>query len=237
MKKESTKCTHKTCEHCSKLSNPPNYTEDEYDYLAKVVLSGDSGVGKSNLLSRFTRNEFTLESKSTIGVEFATRSVHIDGKTLKAQIWDTAGQDRYRAITNAYYRKAVGVIFVYDITKRQTFDNVGKWMKEAKDFTDDDVVLMLVGNKTDLRHLRAVSSSEARMFAEKNRMSFIETSALDSTHVDMAFQSILKEIYTTVSQRDLKEDTGGFSLPRDMDVCDIKDTESEKLKRKCCVIM
>lgn len=88
-----------------------------YDYLFKVVLIGDSGVGKSNLLSRFTRNEFMLESKSTIGVEFATRSIQVDGKTIKAQIWDTAGQERYRAITSAYYRGAVGALLVYDITK------------------------------------------------------------------------------------------------------------------------
>jgi hypothetical protein len=88
-----------------------------YDYLFKVVLIGDSGVGKSNLLSRFTRNEFLLESKSTIGVEFATRSIQVDGKTIKAQIWDTAGQERYRAITSAYYRGAVGALLVYDITK------------------------------------------------------------------------------------------------------------------------
>ena len=89
-----------------------------FDYLFKVVLIGDSAVGKSQLLSRFTRNEFMLQSKSTIGVEFATRSIQVDGKTVKAQIWDTAGQERYRAITSAYYRGAVGALLVYDITKQ-----------------------------------------------------------------------------------------------------------------------
>ena len=91
--------------------------EDDYDYLFKVVLIGDSGVGKSNLLSRFTRNEFDLETKTTIGVEFATNTIVIDGKTIKAQIWDTAGQERYRAITSAYYRGAVGALLVYDSSK------------------------------------------------------------------------------------------------------------------------
>lgn len=100
---------------CLSVTLPPS---PSYDYLFKVVLIGDSGVGKSNLLSRFTRNEFCLESKSTIGVEFATRSVQVDGKTVKAQIWDTAGQERYRAITSAYYRGAVGALLVYDITKQ-----------------------------------------------------------------------------------------------------------------------
>jgi len=103
--------------------------DDDYDYLFKVVIIGDSGVGKSNLLSRFTRNEFHLDSKSTIGVEFATRSIQHDGKIIKAQIWDTAGQERYRAITSAYYRGAVGALLVYDISKRLTFENVERWLK------------------------------------------------------------------------------------------------------------
>lgn len=126
--------------------------DDEYDYLFKVVLIGDSGVGKSNLLSRFTRNEFNLESKSTIGVEFATRSIQVDGKTIKAQIWDTAGQERYRAITSAYYRGAVGALLVYDIAKHLTYENVERWLKELRDHADNNIVIMLVGNKSDLRH-------------------------------------------------------------------------------------
>ncbi|KAM4884100.1 ras-related protein Rab-11B isoform 2-T2 [Sylvia borin] len=139
--------------------------DDEYDYLFKVVLIGDSGVGKSNLLSRFTRNEFNLESKSTIGVEFATRSIQVDGKTIKAQIWDTAGQERYRAITSAYYRGAVGALLVYDIAKHLTYENVERWLKELRDHADNNIVIMLVGNKSDLRHLRAVPTDEARAFA------------------------------------------------------------------------
>uniref|UniRef100_A0A4W5NBS1 Ras-related protein Rab-25 n=1 Tax=Hucho hucho TaxID=62062 RepID=A0A4W5NBS1_9TELE len=141
--------------------------DDEYDYLFKVVLIGDSGVGKSNLLSRFTRNEFNLESKSTIGVEFATRSIQVDGKTIKAQIWDTAGQERYRAITSAYYRGAVGALLVYDIAKHLTYENVERWLKELRDHADNNIVIMLVGNKSDLRHLRAVPTDEACAFAGK----------------------------------------------------------------------
>merc|ERR1712032_1781372 len=114
--------------------------DDDYDYLFKVVLIGDTGVGKSNLLSRFTRNEFSLESKSTIGVEFATRSIQVDGKTIKAQIWDTAGQERYRAITSAYYRGAVGALLVYDITKHMTYENVERWLKELRDHADSNIV-------------------------------------------------------------------------------------------------
>ncbi|KAJ3563649.1 hypothetical protein NPX13_g8123 [Xylaria arbuscula] len=156
---------------------------DEYDFLFKVVLIGDSGVGKSNLLSRFTRNEFNLDSKSTIGVEFATRSIQVDSKTIKAQIWDTAGQERYRAITSAYYRGAVGALLVYDISKHQTYENVTRWLKELRAHADANIVIMLVGNKSDLRHLRAVPTDEAKAFAK--------TSALDASNVELAFQNIL----------------------------------------------
>jgi Ras-related protein Rab-11A len=140
-------------------------TEANRTDLIPVVLIGDSGVGKSNLLSRFTRNEFNLDSKSTIGVEFATRSIQVDAKTIKAQIWDTAGQERYRAITSAYYRGAVGALLVYDISKHQTYDNVTRWLKELRDHADANIVIMLVGNKSDLRHLRAVPTEEAKQFA------------------------------------------------------------------------
>jgi len=178
--------------------------DDEYDFLFKVVLIGDSGVGKSNLLSRFTRNEFNLESKSTIGVEFATRSIQVDAKCIKAQIWDTAGQERYRAITSAYYRGAVGALLVYDIAKHLTYENVERWLKELRDHADSKIVIMLVGNKNDLRHLRAVPTDEAKSFAEKNNLAFIETSALDASNVELAFQNILTEIYTIVSQKQLE---------------------------------
>eukprot|EP00246_Nothoceros_aenigmaticus_P007723 TRINITY_DN21744_c0_g1_i1.p1 TRINITY_DN21744_c0_g1~~TRINITY_DN21744_c0_g1_i1.p1 ORF type:complete len:227 (+),score=50.25 TRINITY_DN21744_c0_g1_i1:23-682(+) len=187
--------------------------DEEYDYLFKIVLIGDSGVGKSNLLSRFTRNEFCLESKSTIGVEFATRSIQVDGKTLKAQIWDTAGQERYRAITSAYYRGAVGALLVYDITKHITYENVERWLKELRDHADSNIVIMLVGNKSDLKHLRGVTTEEASSFAEREGLSFVETSALESTNVEKAFQRILTEIYRIVSKKALASEESSASGP------------------------
>jgi Ras-related protein Rab-11A len=130
-----------------------------------VVLIGDSGVGKSNLLSRFTETKFKPDSKTTIGVEFATRTIQVDSVTIKAQIWDTAGQERYRAITNAYYRGGVGALLVYDISKRQTYENVGRWLQELRDSSSSNIATMLVGNKIDLGQLRAVSTEEAKRFA------------------------------------------------------------------------
>ncbi|EGC39005.1 rab11A, RAB family GTPase [Dictyostelium purpureum] len=175
-------------------------SQEEYDYLYKIVLIGDSGVGKSNLLSRFTRNEFSLETKSTIGVEFATRTIQTEGKTIKAQVWDTAGQERYRAITSAYYRGAVGALLVYDIAKQATYKSVERWLTELRENADRNIEIMLVGNKSDLRHLREVSTDEAKEFSEKHKLTFIETSALDSSNVELAFQNILTQIYHLMSR-------------------------------------
>ncbi|EMD34366.1 hypothetical protein CERSUDRAFT_117145 [Gelatoporia subvermispora B] len=206
-----------------------------FDYLFKVVLIGDSGVGKSNLLSRFTRNEFNLESKSTIGVEFATRSINVDGKTVKAQIWDTAGQERYRAITSAYYRGAVGALLVYDIAKHATYVNVTRWLKELRDHADSNIVIMLVGNKSDLKHLRAVPTDEAKAFAAENALSFIETSALDASNVESAFQTILTDIYRIVSSKSLEQSADPIKPPTgdSITVSPSVDTNQQQ-GGKCC---
>jgi len=205
-----------------------------YDYLFKIVLIGDSGVGKSNLLSRFTRNEFNLESKSTIGVEFATRSINVDGKTVKAQIWDTAGQERYRAITSAYYRGAVGALLVYDIAKHATYVNVTRWLKELRDHADSNIVIMLVGNKSDLKHLRAVPTEEAKSFSTENGLSFIETSALDASNVESAFQTILTDVYRIVSSKSLEQSNDPIRPPTDtLTVTPSLDPQTAQ-SSKCC---
>ncbi|KAJ7576827.1 ras family-domain-containing protein [Mycena floridula] len=205
-----------------------------YDYLFKVVLIGDSGVGKSNLLSRFTRNEFNLESKSTIGVEFATRSINVDGKTVKAQIWDTAGQERYRAITSAYYRGAVGALLVYDIAKHATYVNVTRWLKELRDHADSNIVIMLVGNKSDLKHLRAVPTDEAKAFSTENGLSFIETSALDASNVESAFQTILSDIYRIVSSKSLESSANPVDVPGNSISVGPSDQPNANAGSKCC---
>merc|ERR1712086_298338 len=225
--------------HCSRTM-----AGEEYDYLFKVVLIGESGVGKSNLLTRFTRNEFNRESKSTIGVEFATNTIQVDKKTIKAQIWDTAGQERYRAITSAYYRGAVGALLVYDITKESTFEAVKTmWLEELKQHADDNIIIMLVGNKKDLGHLRAVTTEEGRNFAEKNQLSFIETSAQqrdgekeklpegeESGNVTRAFEDILKEIYHYVSKTSVAANTPGY----DRGSVDIGGSKGNSNQSGCC---
>ncbi|XP_072993379.1 ras-related protein RABA1f-like [Typha latifolia] len=209
--------------------------DDDYDYLFKVVLIGDSGVGKSNLLSRFTRDEFSLETKSTIGVEFATRSIHVDDKVVKAQIWDTAGQERYRAITSAYYRGAHGALVVYDVTRHITFENMERWLKELRDHTDANIVIMLVGNKADLRHLRAVPTEDAKAFAERERIFFMETSALESLNVENSFTEVLSQIYHVVSRKglDIGDDPAAPSRGQTIDITTKDDVPAVK-KDGCC---
>ncbi|KAJ0964876.1 hypothetical protein J5N97_026014 [Dioscorea zingiberensis] len=211
-------------------------SEDDYDHLFKVVLIGDSGVGKSNLLSRFTRNDFSLESKSTIGVEFAARSLNIDGKVIKAQIWDTAGQERYRAITSAYYRGAVGALLVYDVTRHATFENIERWLSELRDHTDPNIVMMLVGNKADLRHLVAVSSEIGKAFAERESLYFMETSALESSNVENAFCEVLTQIYRIVVKKTTIEngDDATLAVPGKSEKINVKDDVSAVKKSRCC---
>ncbi|XP_076005946.1 ras-related protein Rab-25-like [Genypterus blacodes] len=176
-------------------------SDDTYNFVYKVVLIGESGVGKSNLLSRFTKNEFNRDSRTTIGVEFSTRTVHLDHYSIKAQIWDTAGLERYRAITSAYYRGAVGALLVYDISKHLTYESAERWLKELYDHADPHIVVMLVGNKKDLEALRTVPKEEAETFAEKKGIMFTETSALDSTNVEAAFHDVLEGIHKKVASK------------------------------------
>ncbi|KAL7634236.1 UNVERIFIED_CONTAM: hypothetical protein RMT77_015566 [Armadillidium vulgare] len=209
--------------------------DDEYDYLFKVVLVGDCGVGKTNLLSRFIRNEFDVESEVTF-CEFVNKSIEIDGKTIKAQICNTAGQERYRAITSAYYRGAVGALLVYDIAKYLTYQNVERWLREIRNRTEQNFVIMLVGNKSDLRHLRSVPMEEAKAFAEKNGLSFIETSALDSTNVETAFHNILTEIYRIVSQKQIRDPHGHDDSPTaDVKAIHVEPTvNADNVRKQCC---
>jgi len=166
-----------------------------YDFLFKIVLIGDSGVGKTCLLARYRRDEFTYDTKHTIGVEFATKELEVNGKSVKAQIWDTAGQERYRAITKAYYRGAVGALLVYDITDRETFNNLKRWLSEVQGHADPNIKLMLVGNKSDMEESRAVSADEGQAFAEQNNLFFVEASALKGDAVNHAFEQVIEKIF------------------------------------------
>jgi len=166
----------------------------EYDYLFKLLLIGDSGVGKSCLLLRFADDTYTESYISTIGVDFKIRTVDLDGKTIKLQIWDTAGQERFRTITSSYYRGAHGIIVVYDITDAESFNNVKQWLHEIDRYASENVNKLLVGNKSDLTTKRAVTYDQGKEFADSLGIEFIETSAKNATNVEKAFLAMSSQI-------------------------------------------
>lgn len=142
-----------------------NNNNEICDYIAKVVVIGESSVGKTNILSRFSRNEFSIETKSTIGVEFLTKISEIKGKKIKLQIWDTAGQEKYKAITNSFYCNSNAALIVFDLSIKESFEKIDYWVKEVKKYTREDIILILIGNKSDLE--RQVSFESASEKAEK----------------------------------------------------------------------
>jgi len=166
---------------------------DNYDFLFKLLLIGDSGVGKSCLLLRFADDSYTETYISTIGVDFKIRTVVIDGKTIKLQIWDTAGQERFRTITSSYYRGAHGIIVVYDVTDQVSFTNVKQWLQEIERYAQENVNKLLVGNKCDLA-TRKVDFNTAKEFADSEGIPFLETSAKQATNVERAFIQMATDI-------------------------------------------
>ncbi|XP_075605813.1 LOW QUALITY PROTEIN: ras-related protein Rab-1A [Balearica regulorum gibbericeps] len=166
----------------------------EYDYLFKLLLIGDSGVGKSCLLLRFADDTYTESYISTIGVDFKIRTIELDGKTIKLQIWDTAGQERFRTITSSYYRGAHGIIVVYDVTDQESFNNVKQWLQEIDRYASENVNKLLVGNKCDLTTKKVVDYTTAKEFADSLGIPFLETSAKNATNVEQSFMTMAAEI-------------------------------------------
>ncbi|TKY61059.1 Ras-related protein RABA6a [Spatholobus suberectus] len=210
--------------------------DEECDYLFKAVLIGDSGVGKSNLLSRFAKDEFRLDSKPTIGVEFAYRNIKVGDKLIKAQIWDTAGQERFRAITSSYYRGALGALLVYDITMRSSYENVSKWLLELREFGGQDMVVVLVGNKCDLDQSREVEKEEGKGFAETEGLCFMETSALKNLNVEEVFLQMITRIYDMTSQKSLaaKMDEKPINLLNGKEIHIADEVTATKQASTCC---
>lgn len=166
----------------------------EYDYLFKLLLIGDSGVGKSCLLLRFADDTYTDSYISTIGVDFKIKTTTLDSQVIKLQIWDTAGQERFKTITSSYYRGAHGIIIVYDVTDPESFNNVRNWMQEIDKYAMEDVNKLLVGNKSDMVAKKAVSYDEGKNLADSYGIKFIETSAKSSHNVETAFNVMAREL-------------------------------------------
>ena len=176
--------------------SPGDYEQE--DYKIKIIVVGDSGVGKTNLINRFASDKFDTNSKATIGVEFVYKTLKINKEVIKVEVWDTAGQERYRAITSSYYKGAKGAIIVYDITNEDSFNNVESWMNEVTKKGKTDMQFLLVGNKKDLINDRKVTEQKGIDKAKELNMNLFEASALEKTNVNEAFNYLVKEIYLNI---------------------------------------
>ena len=184
-----------------------------YSYLFKYIIIGDSAVGKSNILLRYIHDNFNEEFQSTIGVEFGAKNIKLEDKVYRIQIWDTAGQETFRSITRAYYKNSVCAFVVYDITNRNSFQNVKSWIEDCRKQSPKTVFMVLIGNKVDLEDSRQVSYEEGSVFAEKNGMLFFETSAKTGKNIEEIFLKSSMEIAKKI-------DNGFYDLSNDS--CGIK---------------
>ena len=183
-----------------------------YDYLLKYIIIGDAAVGKSNLLLRYVHGQFKPEYQLTIGVEFGAKNIEIDSKMFRIQIWDTAGQENFRSITRAYYKNSVCALVVYDISSRDSFNNVMSWIEDCRNQSPKTIFIVLVGNKCDLEDKRQVTYEEGKELADKNELLFFESSAKDGINVDDIFINSAKEISKKIEQGyyDLESDSCGI---------------------------
>ncbi len=204
---------------------------DEYDYLFKLIIVGDSNVGKTNIMSKYIRDQFNFNSKSTIGVEFGTKILTIDNKKIKAQIWDTAGQERYKSITSAYYKGAKGALIVYDITNKFTFESVDKWVQDLNSYGEKNLTLLLVGNKSDLENKRQINKDEGEEKAKSFGLGFIETSACSGDNIEQAFEIMLKEVLKKyMVDNDINNDEFEGGSGKNIEL--VKKTDQKK--KNCC---
>ena len=207
--------------------------QQEYDYLFKLLLIGNSSVGKSCILLRFSDNIFNDNFLPTIGVDFKIRTFDLQSKTIKMQIWDTAGQERFKTITSSYYRGAHGVILVYDITDRQSFKDLENWLLETEKHASEDIVKILVGNKNDLESSRVVTYNEGKNYAINNGMEFIETSAKVNVNIEEAFFTIARKIKEKVQKFEEKHSNEQSKKKLNNTTKILTDEETQK-KGNCC---
>ena len=210
-------------------------SKEKYDYIMKLILIGDASVGKTNILTKYLRNEFDPNSKATVGVEFGTKNIQIDNKIIKVQIWDTAGQERYKAITSTYYKGAKGAIIVYDITRKITFDNIEKWIGDLKVNGDANIIIFLVGNKSDLNDNRQVSKEDGLNKSEKFNIPFLETSALCGENISKVFEELIQKVYVNNKEELVEENKK--EIKKGVDLNEIKNEnnkEENSEKKGCC---
>ena len=201
-----------------------------YDHMFRYIIVGDMGVGKSCLLLQFTDHKFRHQHQLTIGVEFGGKTIDVKNKSIKIQIWDTAGQEAYQSITRTYYKGAIGALLVYDITKHDSFDNINKWIKEIKTHGSKDLCCMLIGNKKDLEEQRQVKYEEGKELAEQNKYLFLETSAKTAENVQEAFIKSAEKILEQIEQTGIDPTLPSKNVKITID----DDTENNNEEKKTC---
>ena len=216
-------------------------SEIDFNYLLKYIIIGDSAVGKSNILTQYVYEKFSEEFQSTLGVEFAAKNAVIDNKVYRIQIWDTAGAESFRSITRAYYKNSVCAFIVYDITKRETFENVQVWLDDIKNQCPQTVLLVLVGNKLDLENERQISYEEGESFAQKNNMYFFETSAKTGVNIENLFLKSVETINERIQEDfyDLSTGNCGIKIGNEVNSDNIvlnkeNVTKTDNNGGKCC---
>ena len=206
--------------------------DENYEMMFKVVLVGDSFVGKTNIMSKYIKNEFHEDSKATVGVEFGSKQFTVEGHSIKAQIWDTAGQERYKAITSAYYKGAKGAFIVYDITRKQSFESVDKWVNDVSAVADKKITIILIGNKSDLEDQRQVTKEQGEEKANKLELAFLETSAFSGENLDKAFDLMINEVYKKCHEELLAE--GDIDIIEGGKDINLENKKDNNEKKKCC---
>ena len=200
-----------------------------YELLYKIIIIGDAAVGKSNILTRYSKNEFSENTKSTVGVELGVKFIKVKGINAKIQIWDTAGQERYRSITSSYYKGSHGCFIVYDITNESSFDNVEKWYEYVQKEAGKNISIILVGNKCDLENERKITKEKGQEKAKNLQCAFFETSALSGVNISEIFEELTNNIY---------ESTGGVKNEDEFDIEFENDNKVVNLnkseKKSCC---
>ena len=207
----------------------------EPDITLKILLIGDSYVGKTSLLLQYIERECPENHMATIGVEFRDKIIQIDNKKVKLQVWDTSGQERYRSITKNFYRNADGVMFVCDVTKEKTFDNIKNWLIDSEQNANNtNFKKILVGNKIDLKEERAIDTQQLQNFANKKEMNFYETSAKDGTNVDHIFTELAKLILEDKSDQQIKEEFSHKNRSLSVYSKESEESNNPKKKKGCC---
>ena len=207
--------------------------DENYEIMFKVVLVGDSFVGKTNIMSKYLKNEFHEDSKATVGVEFGSKKFNIEGHSIKAQIWDTAGQERYKAITSAYYKGAKGAFIVYDITRKNSFDSIDKWISDVTAVADKKISIVLIGNKNDLEDQRQVTKEQGEDKANKLEVAFLETSAFSGENLEKAFELMMKEVYKKCHEEMLGD--GDVDIIKGGEDINLSKKKGNTGEKKCCL--